>query len=322
MHPTMDSKSSIRHASISKRKIGLIRVGTASWADPDFVRDWYPKGLPAGERLPWYARHFKLVEVNSSFYAIPDPRVVEHWVEQTPQDFVFDVKLFKMLSRHAVKVAELPPDLRSLASVDRDKAKPTAELERELLRKTVEAVAPLRDSGKLGALLLQLSPAFSPKYHRLYELAAIVDVLGPYGLAVELRNRNWMSEPEDAKEVVDYFRRVGVTLVMVDAPESENFTVMPEFEVVTNPKFAYLRLHGRDEKAYTTGRTVSERFKYEYSADEIQSTVDKAKRLAETADDVHVIYNNNHSNLAPKAAEYFATLLPNMDAEKESSTPA
>jgi hypothetical protein len=50
---------------------GRIRVGTASWTDPGFIADWYPKRLRAGDRLSWYAEHFKLVEVNSSFYAVP-----------------------------------------------------------------------------------------------------------------------------------------------------------------------------------------------------------------------------------------------------------
>jgi uncharacterized protein YecE (DUF72 family) len=49
----------------------MIRVGTASWTDPGFVADWYPRGLPAPARLGWYAGHFDYVEVNSSFYAIP-----------------------------------------------------------------------------------------------------------------------------------------------------------------------------------------------------------------------------------------------------------
>src|SRR5205814_3800711 len=79
---------------------GIIRVGTASWSDPGFVKDWYPPGLPARERLTWYAEHFQLVEVNSTFYAVPAPEVVARWADQTPRDFVFDVKLHRLLSRH------------------------------------------------------------------------------------------------------------------------------------------------------------------------------------------------------------------------------
>ena len=48
-----------------------IVVGTSSWADPGFVEEWYPQGLPARDRLPWYAEHFDAVEVDSTFYAVP-----------------------------------------------------------------------------------------------------------------------------------------------------------------------------------------------------------------------------------------------------------
>ena len=80
---------------------GRICVGTSSWADPGFVKEWYPPKLPAKERLPWYARHFELVELNSSFYAIPDRNTVHGWVEVTPPEFRFDVKAHRALSRHS-----------------------------------------------------------------------------------------------------------------------------------------------------------------------------------------------------------------------------
>ena len=57
----------------------MIRIGTSSWADPEFVRDWYPPKLPAAARLSWYAEHFDYVEVNSTFYAVPVKKVVNRW---------------------------------------------------------------------------------------------------------------------------------------------------------------------------------------------------------------------------------------------------
>src|SRR6516162_3418383 len=69
---------------------GKILVGTASWSDPGFVERWYPKKLPAGDRLSWYAQHFELVEVNSTFYSAPEPRMVERWCAATPDDFTFN----------------------------------------------------------------------------------------------------------------------------------------------------------------------------------------------------------------------------------------
>ena len=91
---------------------GRILVGTSSWADPGFVEEWYPPGMPARERLPWYAQRFEAVELNSSFYAIPERSTVARWVRATPDDFTFDVKLHRLLSRHSAPLDSLPPDLR------------------------------------------------------------------------------------------------------------------------------------------------------------------------------------------------------------------
>src|SRR5882672_8675362 len=97
------------------RRAGKVLVGTASWTDPGFIEDWYPPKLPARERLAWYAEHFNLVEVNSSFYAIPSQTVVANWAEQTPPGFVFDLKLPRLLSRHSTPLATLPRGLRPMA---------------------------------------------------------------------------------------------------------------------------------------------------------------------------------------------------------------
>ena len=94
------------------KKSGRILVGTASWTDPGFVEHWYPKGMPAADRLAWYAEQFEMVEVNSTFYAVPDPRMVERWCRSTPDGFIFDVKLHQLLSRHSTKVKLLPPKLQ------------------------------------------------------------------------------------------------------------------------------------------------------------------------------------------------------------------
>nr|MDQ3587884.1 DUF72 domain-containing protein [Actinomycetota bacterium] len=94
---------------------GRILVGTSSWADPGFVEKWYPQGMPARERLPWYASQFEGVEVNSTFYAIPDSNTVRRWAEVTPRGFTFDVKLHRLLSRHSAPLDSLPSDVRAQA---------------------------------------------------------------------------------------------------------------------------------------------------------------------------------------------------------------
>ncbi len=290
-------------ASPSSEKSSRILVGTASWSDPGFVERWYPPKLPAADRLPWYAQSFEMVEVNSSFYAVPERRMVERWVRATPDDFTFDVKLHRLLSRHATNVRSLPPALRRTSRPnEKGSVKLTAELEAALLEEVVRSTEPLREAGKFGVFLLQLSPAFAPHAHALEELDEVVSRLSSLGLVVELRNRNWTT-PAQLGETLAYFQKEQVTLALVDAPPGEHFTIMPSaLDAITNPRVAYLRLHGRDPKAYLRGKTVAERFHYDYRDDEIAELAERTRKLAEGAESVHVVFNNNALDFAPHAA--------------------
>jgi uncharacterized protein YecE (DUF72 family) len=280
-----------------------ILVGTASWSDPGFVEHWYPKKMPAGERLAWYAQHFEMVEVNSSFYSVPEARLVERWCRSTPDDFVFDVKLHQLLSRHSANLKLLPPALQKKAEADaKGRVKLTPEIERAMIDEFRRPLELLRGAGKMGALLLQLSPGFSPKKHQLSELDDLLGALGDYRMAIELRNRNWV-EGENLDSTLNFFRKHSATLVSVDAPAVRHFTIMPpELNAITNPELAYLRLHGRDARAYTTGKTVAARFNYDYSDEEIGEVAGRARDLAKEAKEVHVIFNNNALDYAPHAA--------------------
>src|SRR4051812_42712301 len=116
---TRTGKTTTRRSTAPRAEwSGKILVGTASWTDPGFVADWYPRDIAARDRLSWYARHFNLVEVNSTFYAVPPRSRVASWVDETPDGFVFDVKLHKLLSRHSTPVNTLPSGLRKLAGSD------------------------------------------------------------------------------------------------------------------------------------------------------------------------------------------------------------
>jgi uncharacterized protein YecE (DUF72 family) len=288
---------------------GRILVGTSSWADPGFVKEWYPPDVPAKERLPWYAQRFELVELNSSFYAIPDRSTVHGWVQVTPPGFKFDVKAHRALSRHSAQLESLPPDMREGApTVGRGRVELTPELETALAERLVEETSPLAEAGKLGTYLLQLTPAFSPARHELEELDRLVEAFRPHALAVELRNRNWVDDRR-REATLDWFADRGVAYVAVDAPLADNFQIMPPLDAVTNPQVAYLRAHGRNTKGYLTGRSVAERFGWRYTDDELEEIAGRARTLAESAGEVHVAFNNNRGDDAPTAAQRFRALL-------------
>ena len=166
----------------------------------------------------------------------------------------------------------------------------------------LRSMAILRDAGKLGVLLLQLSPAFSPRKHQLSELEHLIDLLRDYRLAIEFRNRNW-AVGDQLRSTIDFLRKHCAIFVNVDAPAAEHFTIMPsDLDEITNPRVAYLRLHGRNPGAYLKGKTVAARFDYDYSDQEIDDVADRTRKLAKEAKEVHVVFNNNNLDYAPRAA--------------------
>jgi uncharacterized protein YecE (DUF72 family) len=289
---------------------GRIVIGTSSWADPGFVEAWYPPGLPARDRLPYYAEHFDAVEVNSTFYAVPAAKSVAGWVGATPEDFTFDLKLHRLLSRHAAELKTLPPELRERAeTTPRGRVILTDALQDALADAVLEAVEPLRAADRLSTFLLQLSPAFKPGEHDLDELAPLLDRLAPVPVAVEVRHRGWL-EPKRLRQTLGWLEEHDAALVSLDSPhDGKNPTVLPQIDAVTNPRVAYLRAHGRNLDAYTRGRSVAERFAYRYDDDELREIGERAEGLAEDAEQVRIMFNNNNLDDAPVAAARMRELL-------------
>ena len=229
--------------------------------------------------------------------------MVERWCAATPDDFTFDVKLHQLFSFHSTPAKLLPPNLQRRAETDaRGKVKSTADLREALLKIFRGSTSIFRDAGKLGVFLLQLSPSFSPRKHELGELVPLIEMLSDYDLAIEFRNRNW-AVGDQLQATTDFLRKHHAIFVNVDAPESDHFMVMPsDMDEVTNSDVAYLRLHGRNAKAYITGKSVAARFDYDYSENEIAEVAQRSRKLAREARELHVIFNNNNLDYAPRAA--------------------
>ena len=289
--------------------MGQIHVGTSSWADPGFVEEWYPPGMAARDRLAWYAERFDAVEVNSTFYALPGEGTVQRWAAVTPPGFTFDVKLHRLLSRHAAPLESLPPELRDGARVgSRGRVELEPGLERAMAEATLEVMRPLRESGKLATFLLQLSPSFTPFEHRLSELEPLIEALAPHPVAVELRRRAWVSA-ERVEETLRWYESAGAAFVCVDSPPGDAPTLMPPVDAVTRDDVAYFRAHGRNTEGYLRGKTVAERFGYRYSDEELQEMAGRVQGLAELGRDVRTMLNNNRGADAPIAARRLKELL-------------
>ena len=191
---------------------------------------------------------------------------------------------------------------------DRDNVILTPALEEEIAGRFLEALAPLEKAGQLGALLLQMTPGFAPRTTDLTALEPLLRQLRGNGkhsrkVVLELRHHDWLDEHH--REKTGAFLREGITLASIDSPpaDGKHFTIMPAVDEITDARLAYLRLHGRDAKAYLTGKTVAERFDYNYNDSELDEIMQRATDLSRQADEVHVVFNNNSRDSAPKGAE-------------------
>jgi uncharacterized protein YecE (DUF72 family) len=298
-----------------------VLIGTASWQEPDFIKHWYPKGLSKSNLLSYYAQHFSYVEVNGTFYGIPQAKTTAQWCAQTPDDFVFDIKLHRLLSRHTTEAKFLPPELRNKAEIANGKVELNAKMEKLVAKKFLTALQPLIEAKKMGALLLQLSPSFRPATHSLTELDNVLGIFADFCMAVELRNRFWLEAPQ-REATVQFFKERKTTLVSVDAPPaSHHFTVMPNLDFCTNSRLGYFRLHGRNEEAYVKGRTVQERFDYEYSEEELIEFAQRVTGMCDQTEAVHVVFNNNREDLAPKAASQLMKIMERLRRDLEVARP-
>lgn len=267
--------------------MGIILCGTCAWSDHT---DFYPPGLKPAERLPFYARHFPVVEVDSSFYHPLPQRHAERWAQVTPPGFRFDVKAYRALTRH-------------------DREAPASPEERERLAAGfVEALEPLRAAGKLRAVLLQFPPWFACRAEHRDYLRWCREALAPCRVAVEFRHRSWFEGAEAARTLA-FLEREGLVHVIADEPQVGTGCV-PPVVAATAPDLAILRFHGRNAATwYARTRTSGERFNYLYSRAELAEWAERIGRLAEEVEEVHALMNNNHANYAILNARELMELL-------------
>ncbi|WP_406076583.1 DUF72 domain-containing protein [Micromonospora sp. NBC_00858] len=287
--------------------MGVIKVGTSSWADQSLLRSgWYPRSAntPAG-RLGFYAGRFPLVEVDTSYYAIPAPETTQGWVDATPDDFTFDVKAFSLFTGHPTPVAALPRDLRPAAGPSRIRRRDLPERAYdELWSRFRAALAPVTAAGKLGVVLLQFPPWLvrgAAAERRIIELA---QRCRPWRVAVELRHGSWF-DGSAAPDTMDLLRAHDLSLVCVDMPQGHPSSVPPILATTAEP--AIVRFHGHSG-AWRDG-DKQDKFRYAYAEEELRHWAGLLAELAGSADELQVLFNNCCAGQAQRDATRLAQLL-------------
>jgi uncharacterized protein YecE (DUF72 family) len=292
---------------------GRILVGISSWTEPTLIKSgsFYPPGAnTAEERLRFYASKFPIVEVDSTFYGLPNPKTAQLWVERTPRDFIFDAKAYALLTQHPAPAARLPKELREKLS-DKDANlyfKDLGPKEKESLWDSFrEGLQPLQDAGKLGAVLFQFPKWFLPSPASYRFMEDLREWLPDFRIAIEFRQVAWMKE-ERRDRVLQFLKDRGLTYVAVDEPQGFSSSVPPV--AATTAPLGIVRFHGRNRETWEKkGISTAEKFKYLYERRELEEWVPRLRQMAEEAQEVHAIMNNCYSDYAVRNAEDLTRLL-------------
>jgi uncharacterized protein YecE (DUF72 family) len=292
-----------------------ILIGTASWTDRSLLDSglFYPPAVKAaGERLRYYASQFPLVEVDSSYYALPPARNAALWADRTPEGFLFDVKAFRLFTQHQTPPSALPKDIREALGPIGKRNLYYRDLPGKLLDELWErfraAIQPLRNAGKLGVVLFQFPPWFVYRPANLDHILACQEILGDCPIAVEFRNGTWF-EGKHREAVLDFERRHGLAHVVADEPQGFPSSIPMLWEVTAS--IAVVRLHGRNRETWDQKglSSAAERFNYLYSEDELTELAEPIRGLAAKAEQVHVLFNNNFTDYPQRNARQLRALL-------------
>ncbi|WEY37755.1 DUF72 domain-containing protein [Paraburkholderia sp. SUR17] len=287
-----------------------ILVGTASWTDKTLIESgaFYPPGCNRAEaRLRYYSSVFPLVEVDSSYYAMPSAANSALWAERTPAGFVFDVKAFRLFTGHQTEPKFFPKDLQpELPDTGKKnlyyKDVPAPIID-EMWARFFAALQPLRAAGKLGSVLFQFPRWVTAAPKALAHVEHCAERMHPFLTAFEFRHESWFNE-EHRESTLAMERERGIVHVIVDAPEGVTGRAHTVWEV-TSPELAIVRLHGRNVETWSGAESAAERFNYEYSDDELRELVPPIEAIGKRARRTHVIFNNCWRDVAQRNAVTF-----------------
>ncbi len=256
----------------------MIYLGTAGFSYEDWKGTFYPERMDKRYMLEYYSSIFPVVEVNSTWHALPSPRTLLSMARRTPNDFLFVVKAYQGMT-HAYGDNE------------------------EEFRRFREVVRPLEDHGKLACVLAQFPWSFRNRPDNRDYLKRFRELLPGIDLVVEFRNQDWI-----VPETEQLLRELGMGFCCVDEPRLKGL-VRPHVWVTSQT--GYVRFHGRNHEAWwDRNRQPWERYDYLYSREELEEWVPRLLSIDEQAERTFAIFNNHYRGKAPKNALMLSQLLP------------
>lgn len=255
-------------------------VGTCGFSYRDWIGAFYPKGIKAVDMLSFYAERFSAVEIDSTYYAIPEPKLFEGMRRRTPSAFRFAVKAPGSVTHVPAEGEPLLTDVEAFR----------------------ECLEPLRAAGKLAAVLAQFPNAFRPTDDAYRRLERLHQWWPEFALIAEFRHRDWQRD-----ETLARLRELGIGWCNVDEPLFKSL-MRPSADVTS--AIGYIRFHGRNyEKWWRQERSSNERYSYLYSREELESWLPRIAEVDDAAREAYVFFNNHHLGRAAANARELSEML-------------
>lgn len=281
----------------------MIHTGTCSWTEKSLIKsgEFYPLEVKTAEdRLRYYADHFDTVEVDSAYYAIPDIRNTSLWVDRTPDDFIFHIKVYGALTGHGIDPRTLPKDIfDNLPEKDRTEkyvyVKEPSPLDL-IAEKFRESLTPLRKANKLGVLVFQFPPWFHYKTANLDYILKCKELMQGMPVAVEFRHGSWLTS-DNLDSVFNFLINHQLTYIPADEPQYGMLATVPFIPRVTTD-IAYFRFHGRNKENWLKkGVETSLRYCYLYSDEELKEFVPSIQSADKKVKVSYAMFNNCHGGI-------------------------
>jgi uncharacterized protein YecE (DUF72 family) len=274
-------------------------IGASSWAERSLIDSgkFYPpelKDTPA--RLAYYAERFDLAEIDSTYYALPSRKNIETWSTAVPDGFRFNVKAFALFTQHPTQLSSIPKSFRDALPPETKKKSRVyekdvpAELTSELWRIFLAALRPMREAGKLGAILIDFPPWFIPSTENRAYIARAREQVPDDRVIIEFRNGLWVADDATAGATFGLLRELGCGFVCVDEPQGLK-TSFPPAVAVTAP-VAAVRFRGRNaERWEDKSASTEERLNWWYTDDELSEWLPRIRQLAGEAEALYLTFN-------------------------------
>ena len=256
--------------------MGTVLVGTSGYSYKDWVGRVYPQTLRASEYLAWYSTQFSFVEIDFSYYTMPEASTLERMAAATSADFRFSIKAHRSLTH------------------ERDRDWPGR------LDQFCSGIRPLLQAEKLVAVLFQFPYSFHYTAENRRYLADLCNSAARLPIFIEFRNQEWLTE-----RVFTYMREHSLKLVLVDLPQLKG---LPGLSTVTTGDASYLRLHGRNRDKWWSGDNVT-RYNYLYTPEEISELSGAVRSVADQVSMMMIAFNNHFQGNAFQNARELKLLL-------------